>query len=130
MQQQKVFWEHNEFYAKKQKIIFVCGFNRYRSPTAQNIFSSYPLLDVKSDGIESSAIVPINLELLEWADIIFVMEIWHKRLRELIDVLRNIEDYDLYPYHLIDIIDQRLNIQEKGTINLGKKDEYTRISSG
>ena len=31
-----------------------------------------------------------------------------KRLRELINILRNIEDYNLYPYHLIDIIDQRL----------------------
>jgi len=43
-----------------------------------------------------------------------------KRLREFIKILRNIEGYDIYPYHLLDIIDQRLNIQEKGTINLGK----------
>lgn len=46
-----------------------------------------------------------------------------EKLRELINILRNIEKYDLYPYHLIDIIDQRLGISGEGTTNLGKREE-------
>jgi len=57
-------------------------------------------------------------------------EIALKRLRELINILKNIEGYDFYPYHLIDIIDQRLNIQERGTINLGKREGYRKYLVG
>lgn len=46
-----------------------------------------------------------------------------EKLRELINILRNIEKYDLYPYHLIDIIDQRLGISGEGTTNLGKREQ-------
>lgn len=42
----------------KNKILFVCSYNRYRSPTARKIFSDHPELDVKSAGIESNALVP------------------------------------------------------------------------
>lgn len=68
-----------DYSEKKRRIVFICNYNRYRSPTARKIFSSHPALDVKSAGIESNAIVPINLELLEWADIIFVMESSQKK---------------------------------------------------
>ncbi len=46
-----------------------------------------------------------------------------EKLRELINILRNIEKYDLYPYHIIDIIDQRLGISGEGTTNLGKREQ-------
>ena len=43
-----------------------------------------------------------------------------KKLIELNVILRNLEKYDLYPYYLIDIINQKLGIPEEGTTNLGK----------
>ncbi len=57
-------------------------------------------------------------------------EIALKRLRELIDILQDIEQYDVYPYNLIDIIDQRLGITGEGTSNLGKKESPEKYSWG
>jgi predicted protein tyrosine phosphatase len=63
------------------KVLFVCDANRLRSPTAEAIFSARPLLDVKSAGLAKQATVPLTIELLEWADLTFVME---KRQRNII----------------------------------------------
>lgn len=43
-----------------------------------------------------------------------------EKLSELSSILRDIKEYDLYPYYLIDIINQRLGITDQGTTNLGK----------
>jgi predicted protein tyrosine phosphatase len=64
----------------KQKILFVCDFNRMRSPTAETIFGHYPQWEVKSAGISPEADVPLTRELLEWADVIFVMEKRHRNV--------------------------------------------------
>lgn len=75
----------------KQKVLFLCNQNRLRSPTAEAVFRENPTLEVKSAGVDNDASVPVNLELLEWADIIFVMEkrqrnIIHKKFK---DIYRN-----------------------------------------
>jgi predicted protein tyrosine phosphatase len=62
------------------KVLFVCDANRLRSPTAEAIFSKRPLLDVKSAGLAKQATVPLTIELLEWADLIFVMEKRHRNI--------------------------------------------------
>lgn len=49
-------------------------------------------------------------------------EVALQKLRDFINLLEKIKEYDLYPYQLIDIIDQRLGIPGEGTINLGKRD--------
>jgi predicted protein tyrosine phosphatase len=77
--------------APKQKLLFLCNQNRSRSPTAEMVFSENPQLEVKSAGVDNDASVPVNRELLEWADIIFVMEkrqrsIIHKKFK---DIYRN-----------------------------------------
>jgi len=61
-----------------KKVLFVCSQNRLRSPTAEQIFSSRPALDVTSAGLAADAEVPCTGELVEWADIIFVMERAHR----------------------------------------------------
>ncbi len=55
-------------------VLFVCGRNRARSPTAEQVFADYPGIEVASAGISRDADVPVTAELLEWADIVFVME--------------------------------------------------------
>ncbi|MEK6287715.1 MAG: phosphotyrosine protein phosphatase [Acidobacteriota bacterium] len=67
--------------ATKLKVLFVCEANRLRSPTAETVFSGRPQLEVKSAGVGKQATVPVTTELLEWADLIFVME---KRQRNII----------------------------------------------
>ena len=58
-------------------LLFVCSQNRLRSPTAEEVFSSWPNVVVASAGINNDAETPLNAELVEWADIIFVMEQTH-----------------------------------------------------
>ena len=59
-------------------ILFVCGRNRARSPTAEQVFADYPGIEVASAGTSRDADVPVTAELLEWADIVFVMENSHR----------------------------------------------------
>lgn len=59
---------------RKMKVLFVCDQNRLRSRTAESIFDADPHLDVMSAGVRGDATIPVTRELLEWADVIFVME--------------------------------------------------------
>jgi predicted protein tyrosine phosphatase len=59
-------------------ILFVCGRNRARSPTAEQVFADYPGVEVASAGTSRDADVPVTIELLEWADIVFLMENSHR----------------------------------------------------
>jgi predicted protein tyrosine phosphatase len=61
------------------KLLFICGKNRLRSPTAEAIFSEYPGIEAESAGIDRDAEVPVGAEAIEWADLIFVMEKTHRR---------------------------------------------------
>jgi predicted protein tyrosine phosphatase len=61
-----------------QRILFVCSQNRRRSPTAEQVFAEWPGVECASAGVHGSADVPLSGELIEWADIIFVMERVHK----------------------------------------------------
>jgi len=65
---------------KVRRIVFVCSANRLRSPTAEKIFSSHPGVDARSAGVGKEAAVPVSAELLEWADLIFVMEKRHRNM--------------------------------------------------
>ena len=60
------------------RALFVCSQNRLRSPTAEQVFSQYEGIECESAGVHESANVPLGPELIEWADIIFVMERAHR----------------------------------------------------
>jgi predicted protein tyrosine phosphatase len=60
-------------------VLFVCGRNRFRSPTAEQIFADFPDVETASAGLNPDADNPLTEDLLEWADIIFVMESAHRR---------------------------------------------------
>jgi predicted protein tyrosine phosphatase len=60
------------------KVLFVCTQNRLRSPTAEAVFSIDPNLEVLSAGTSPDADNPISSDLIEWAEIIFVMENVHR----------------------------------------------------
>lgn len=61
-----------------QRILFVCSRNKLRSPTAEQLFSQEPGLEVLSAGTERDADVPVTPELIAWADRIFAMERTHR----------------------------------------------------
>ena len=62
---------------EKIKILFVCTANKMRSKTAEKIYQNDERFIVKSAGAADFAEVPLNLELLTWADYIVVMEEIH-----------------------------------------------------
>jgi len=61
-----------------KRFLFVCGRNRARSPTAEQVFADYPDIEVASAGTSRDADTPVTGALLEWADIVFVMENGHR----------------------------------------------------
>lgn len=61
------------------KLLFVCSRNKWRSRTAETIFKESQEYDVKSAGTESTARIKVNSKLIEWADVVFVMEKKHKQ---------------------------------------------------
>ena len=61
-----------------KRVLFVRGQNKLRSPTAEHIFASGPGVETASAGLKHEADVPVSPELLEWADVIFVMECLHR----------------------------------------------------
>ena len=61
-------------------VLFVCSQNKLRSPTAEQIFCDLPGFEVASAGTNRSAAVPLSVELVQWADVIFVMELPHRNI--------------------------------------------------
>lgn len=59
-------------------LLFVCSRNRWRSPTAERVFSRDPDLAVRSAGTSSSARRRVGQADIDWADVIFVMESKHR----------------------------------------------------
>ncbi len=61
-----------------RRVLFLCSRNRLRSPTAEQVFAGRQDLEVASAGLSPDAEVPCTPELVEWADIVFVMETAHR----------------------------------------------------
>jgi predicted protein tyrosine phosphatase len=64
--------------ASVKHVLFVCSQNRLRSPTAEQVFASHPGIVCASAGTNHDADNALTSELVEWADIIFVMEKSHR----------------------------------------------------
>ena len=58
--------------------LFICTQNRLRSPTAEQVFSKWSGVETDSAGLGNDATVPLSVEQIEWATIIFVMEKVHQ----------------------------------------------------
>jgi predicted protein tyrosine phosphatase len=56
------------------RTLFICRQNRKRSATAERVFAKDPALDVRSAGTSGEALVRVNRRMLEWAEIVFVMD--------------------------------------------------------
>lgn len=61
-----------------KRLLFVCSENRLRSPTGEEVFSEYEGVEAIGAGTNSDAETPVSGDLIEWADIILVMEKSHR----------------------------------------------------
>ena len=59
-------------------VLFICSQNRLRSPTAEQVFASWPGIETSSAGLNNDAECPVTPELVAWADLILVMEPAHR----------------------------------------------------
>jgi len=57
-----------------KKLLFVCSENKLRSATAEAVFSEYEGVEAIGAGTNKDAITPVSGDLIEWADVILVME--------------------------------------------------------
>lgn len=78
----------------------MCGWNIDRSPTAEDLLRNRKGFEVKSAGTRIGARNLVSKELIDWADIVLVMEEEHKQALKLIDpeaekkiIVLGIEDY-------------------------------------
>jgi predicted protein tyrosine phosphatase len=98
--------------------LFVCSQNRLRSPTAEEVFSKLPGIECASAGTDEMANVPIDPELIEWADTIYVMESAHrnrisKKFKRYLSgkriVVLNIpDDYEFMQPSLVAVLEQKV----------------------
>ncbi|MCW2383045.1 MULTISPECIES: low molecular weight protein tyrosine phosphatase family protein [unclassified Sphingobium] len=96
----------------------MCSQNRLRSPTAEQIFAERGDMEVSSAGTNQNAENPLTGELVDWADLIVVMERVHRakiqqRFRRILNgrriVCLNIPDeYAFMDPALIKLLQQRM----------------------
>jgi len=60
-------------------LLFVCSENKLRSPTGETVFSAYEGVHAIGCGTNLDAETVVSGDLIEWADIVFVMEKTHKQ---------------------------------------------------
>ena len=99
-------------------LLFVCSENRLRSPTAERVFAGYPGVNAIGAGTNSDAATPVSGDLIEWADIVLVMEKSHrnkvaKKFREQLKgkrlVVLNIPDqFEYMQPELVDLLKARV----------------------
>ncbi|BBH22281.1 protein-tyrosine-phosphatase [Paenibacillus baekrokdamisoli] len=100
------------------KVLFVCSHNKWRSLTAEKIFSGYEGFEVRSAGTEDAARIKLTSGHVGWADVIFAME--KKHIRRINDKFRDLllgkqlicldipDDYRFMDEELIEILKGRV----------------------
>ena len=66
----------------KENLLFVCSRNQWRSPTAEGLLRNHPAYHARSAGTSEEARIKLSHKLVQWADVILVMERRHR------DILR------------------------------------------
>ena len=65
------------------RVLFVCGRNQWRSPTAERIYRDDPRIEPRSAGVSPAARRRVSVKDLSRADLVLVMERKHGvRIRE------------------------------------------------
>ena len=86
---------------QKPHILFVCGRNQWRSPTAERIYRNDLRIAVRSAGVSEQSPHRISSADIAWADLILVME---ERYAQAIRA--QFRQFRLPPIHSLDIPDE------------------------
>lgn len=61
-------------------LLFICSKNKWRSPTAELFFKNHAVHQARSAGTSDKARIGVNQKMIDWADVIFVMERKHQQI--------------------------------------------------
>lgn len=101
---------------EKPHILFVCGRNKWRSPTAERIYKNDGRIEVRSAGMSGKSKHTITNDDIKWADLILVMESGYQSwilglFRDLaLPKIENLDIPDEYEY----MDDELVELIEKG----------------
>ena len=82
-------------------LLFICSKNQWRSPTAELLFKNHIVHNARSAGTSDKARIRVNQKMIDWADVVFLMEYKHR-----------------------DILKQAFNLQDKKLVVLDIPDDY------
>ena len=101
-----------------KKLLFVCSENRLRSPTAEAVFSKHEGVEAIGCGTNSDAETTLSGDLIEWADVVLVMEKSHrnkvsKKYKELLKGKRLVcldipDNYECMQIELIKLLEAKV----------------------
>ena len=92
--------------------LFICSKNQWRSPTAESLFKNHPVHTARSAGTNNHARIHVNQKMINWADVLFVMERKHRDIiserfiisNQPVIVLEIPDDYQFGDPELIEIL--------------------------
>ena len=94
---------------KKLNVLFVCGRNNRRGPTAEKIFKTDRRMFVRSAGVADTSRHKITEADLAWADLVLLME--RKYASRIRDAFRHVES--LPPVESLNISDEYIFMQSE-----------------
>ena len=115
---------------KKKKLLFVCAANLNRSPSFERYFKkNLPQFNVKSCGVYYGYPERLNEKLLEWADIVYVMDLSQeifiantfKEYLKKVKVVGVSDQYDPDSFDLIEVIEFWINKNKMRDMSVKKK---------
>jgi predicted protein tyrosine phosphatase len=89
------------------KVLFICGRNKRRSPTAERVFKHDKRMSVRAAGLGDASPRRMKESDLRWADLVLVME--RKYVVRIRDAFRRVDP--LPPIESLDITDEYLFMQ-------------------
>ena len=90
-------------------LLFICSKNQWRSPTAELLFKNHSEHLARSADTSDKARIKITRKIIDWADIIFVMERKHldilkQRFNLTNSTLRVLDIEDDYQFNDVELI--------------------------
>jgi predicted protein tyrosine phosphatase len=64
---------------RPRRVLFLCHYNMTRSATAERLFCKRRDLEVRSAGTSPDALARVNALMLDWAELIFIMDDHQRR---------------------------------------------------
>ncbi len=74
---------------ERPHILFVCGRNKWRSPTAEKIYAKDHRVEVRSAGVSAKSRHQLTNNDIKWADLILVMETKHQS--RILEIFRSLD---------------------------------------